>query len=147
MPWFSDGQFWVGKHDSQGLVVVSKSGFTSEAFIDVFLVEQDRVARCNRVVMRERTKGVGVSDAEAEYAISRLLSLQERDLEAKNRVFLERRGKAFAGTRKRSDLQPPRSTHCWYCKQSLDSTIDLECIGCGWILCSCGACGCAREAP
>ena len=37
-----------------------------------------------------------------------------------------------------------RSANCWSCKKSVDNSVDLECSGCGWIICgSCGACGCA----
>ena len=34
--------------------------------------------------------------------------------------------------------------HCYICKKELDGTADLECAGCGWGICECGACGCAR---
>jgi len=35
-----------------------------------------------------------------------------------------------------------RAVHCYLCKKELDGTIGLECAGCGWGLCECGACGC-----
>ncbi len=35
-----------------------------------------------------------------------------------------------------------RITHCYKCKQDLDSVEFSLCNKCGWILCSCGACGC-----
>jgi hypothetical protein len=36
-----------------------------------------------------------------------------------------------------------RVDHCWSCKQDVDNAIDLECAGCGRIVCRrCGACGC-----
>lgn len=40
-----------------------------------------------------------------------------------------------------------RITHCWRCKDHLDSWVDLQCSRCTWILCSCGACGCAYNGP
>ena len=35
-----------------------------------------------------------------------------------------------------------RVTHCYACRQHLDNSVDVECVTCGWILCTCGACGC-----
>lgn len=39
----------------------------------------------------------------------------------------------------------PWSTHCYACKDELDSSIDLQCTACRWILCDCGACGCGYD--
>ena len=36
-----------------------------------------------------------------------------------------------------------RVTHCYSCKRSLDNRVFLECSACNWIICGCGACGCA----
>lgn len=36
-----------------------------------------------------------------------------------------------------------RVTHCYSCKSDLDSSVDVACASCNWILCRCGACGCA----
>jgi len=38
-----------------------------------------------------------------------------------------------------------RETHCYNCKENINS-IDFElCIECNWILCDCGSCGCAWQ--
>jgi hypothetical protein len=55
---------------------------------------------------------------------------------------LEKLGKEYLGVRKSNSSRPHRVTHCWACKQDLDNAVDIECIACNWILCSCGACGC-----
>lgn len=39
-----------------------------------------------------------------------------------------------------------RLTHCYNCKTTLDSSIDVECNECGWLVCDCGACGCGYSA-
>lgn len=44
-----------------------------------------------------------------------------------------------------SQRRHPRFAKCHYCKCELDSTLDLECVACGWILCDCGACGCGYD--
>ncbi|MFH1430635.1 MAG: hypothetical protein ABIG71_03895 [Candidatus Uhrbacteria bacterium] len=38
-----------------------------------------------------------------------------------------------------------RRTHCYSCKRALDSQRDARCIHCGWLVCSCGACGCQYQ--
>lgn len=35
-----------------------------------------------------------------------------------------------------------RVTHCYNCDRYLESGLFLECSICGWLVCSCGACGC-----
>lgn len=35
-----------------------------------------------------------------------------------------------------------RETHCYNCKGHLSSTSHLMCADCGWLVCTCGACGC-----
>ncbi len=70
---------------------------------------------------------------------------RKRETEEKHKTFLKLRAKPFLGTRDRSDHLPLRATHCWACKGSLDSTVNLECVACGWILCTCGACGCGHS--
>jgi len=58
-----------------------------------------------------------------------------------HRQKLEEMGVSYIGIRSNS-TKIHRVTHCYDCKQGLDSTINLECMSCGWILCKCGACGC-----
>lgn len=37
-----------------------------------------------------------------------------------------------------------RTPHCYECSSRLNNEKDLECSRCGWIVCSCGACGCGH---
>jgi hypothetical protein len=60
-----------------------------------------------------------------------------------HQTFLRQRGLANQGTR--LGLGRGRITHCYNCKRHLDNSIDVECAGCGWIICECGACGCGYE--
>jgi hypothetical protein len=44
---------------------------------------------------------------------------------------------------KTSKSRRRRVSHCWRCKQTVDNQFQYECVLCGgWIICSCGACGC-----
>ena len=62
-------------------------------------------------------------------------------LEEKHREMLKRLGLPYEGVRPATPRHR-RVTHCYSCKERLDNSVDVECIVCGWILCTCGACGC-----
>ena len=38
-----------------------------------------------------------------------------------------------------------RQSHCWACHHPVDNLHQLECSVCGWIICTCGACGCGYK--
>ncbi len=57
--------------------------------------------------------------------------------------FLKARGLANFGARSRIGSDH-RSANCWRCRSSVNNSINLECGGCGWIICQCGACGCGQ---
>lgn len=59
--------------------------------------------------------------------------------------FLLKRGLPYYGVRPREDVKVHRVTMCWNCKEELDNNVDIECNNCGWIICTCGACGCGRK--
>lgn len=68
-------------------------------------------------------------------------TLEERHRDHLAGLGIEYKGTRGADTRKRSH----RVTHCWSCHCNLDNAVDIECVTCNWILCSCGACGCGRS--
>lgn len=143
MPWVRGGRFWVGRHATKGIFVVARSSI-GQSRMDAYFVEQNRVVDCDPNIMRERARGGRVSETEAENAVAGYRSLRSRELEIAHMRFLRNNGQPFAGTRFRSDSLPQRQTHCWSCHCHLDSSAELECMACGWLLCECGACGCGR---
>jgi hypothetical protein len=66
---------------------------------------------------------------------------ERRSIVTAHEAFLRDRGLPNRGTR--LGLGHRRLTHCYRCKNHLDNAVDVECSGCGWIVCHCGACGCA----
>ncbi len=40
------------------------------------------------------------------------------------------------------EVNNQRATHCYLCKNNLDTNINIQCASCGWLICTCGACGC-----
>ncbi len=66
-------------------------------------------------------------------------------VQERHRQFLEKSGRIAPETVRAKKTN--RASYCWNCKQPVDNSIDLECSGCGWIICgSCGACGCTYGA-
>ncbi len=61
----------------------------------------------------------------------------------RHKYFLAKRKLPYKGIND-SISRKHRVTHCYVCKEHLDNLVDLECSACGWIICTCGACGCGR---
>lgn len=59
--------------------------------------------------------------------------------------FLSARGVMASRTAK-----PKKSTHrvttCVNCKRKFANVVELECAACHWLICKCGACGCAAKS-
>ncbi len=79
-----------------------------------------------------------VVDISALIKMSILQDLQ--NIEQLHEDFLSSKGLKSAGL-KRTNRQH-RVTQCYHCQEGLDNSIQAECGNCGWIVCSCGACGC-----
>ncbi len=62
---------------------------------------------------------------------ARLRGRADRD----RRLRFEKAVRHYLGLRR-------RTTHCFRCKQDLNSVDFDTCDNCGWIRCACGACGC-----
>ena len=72
--------------------------------------------------------------------------LEERVFQAARITFFEKLGRDNPGIRPAKN-RVRRFTHCYNCTKPLDSSIDVECNECGWLVCACGACGCGYSAP
>jgi hypothetical protein len=86
---------------------------------------------------------------ESSYVRDRLVreTAKERErleLLERHTQYLASRGLTGDGTRVASTGRSHRTPPCWRCQKHLDNSIDVECVACGWIICSCGACGCGR---
>ena len=70
---------------------------------------------------------------------------RRQEVIARHNAYIEEHGKRYMGvseTSKRSH----RVTHCYACKNHLDSELNIECQSCNWLICYCGACGCGYQA-
>lgn len=60
-----------------------------------------------------------------------------------HKAFLKKHHIGHKGTR--IGFTQRAEPECYHCKRANDGSIDLECVICGWVICSCGACGCGVE--
>jgi Flp pilus assembly protein TadD len=88
---------------------------------------------CDAVTLQSRSRGaLSVGHASS--------SDSESSIQHRHQDFLRSRGQSYQGSR--AATRRPRVTHCWRCKQHLDSRTFTECLGCSGIICECGACFC-----
>jgi len=158
-------QVWVGQFQSTGTIVVFDPSLAFEGVEDTygFVVEKNLMRRFTLTdevhwFTQERDpqplRGRDANDAIQKYTEWKEHNLQsfldsetDRIETKKNRQIsrhkdhLAKLGKPYSGVRLNSPTEK-RVTHCYSCQKGLDSDIHLECNGCGWLICQCGACGC-----
>lgn len=107
----------------------------------------ERVERV-REAQEAAVRAVGIEQArlESEAWFAAEPKRRRERTKALNRIHLSKLGVVAPTYRERADYLPERAPHCWACKQQLGSRQDLEHVQCGWLVCSCGACGCGRNA-
>jgi hypothetical protein len=67
----------------------------------------------------------------------------EDELRERHKAFLKKKGLRFSEVKFVEQQKSPRITNCYNCSnKNLRSDVNLICISCGWLICSCGACGC-----
>jgi hypothetical protein len=120
-----------------------------DAHINSWLIEAKQYYEDRR--LREEAQEAERQAREAMLKARELAQEQARALASvraaeRHKLHLERLGKPYLGTRAAMCAPLHRVTHCYACKGKLDNAIDVECVACGWILCSCGACGCGYSA-
>lgn len=140
MPWILERRYWLGRHATKGPILVSGPIQAGDRIM-VFFVDEDRWVDCDRAIMKEKLMD-DLPDDLVRRVTQDLLAKLEEEVKSKHLTYLKNRNLSAAGTEKRSDASPQRFTHCWRCKSNINSVTLLECCGCGWILCNCGACGC-----
>ena len=103
--------------------------------------EAERLATERKDAEREEAERLAAEREEvARKEMERLLN---RSPEERHKERIENLGLEYLGVRPATHSPSRRRiTHCYSCNVHLDNSVDSECISCGWILCSCGACGC-----
>lgn len=109
-----------------------------DAYGATWLQEEKRyydAPRAREVAQEAERRAKDLAQEEARRQAS--LTLEER-----HRSRLEKLGKTYLGVQPATRIYLRRITHCYACKRGLDNSVDIECVACRWILCTCGACGC-----
>lgn len=167
----SGERLWVGRETNHHLVVHSPANHTVDfGMIRIFSVAQD----AERLVDSAWLKGASTDDLTENEALAAIVlykqfslrqlelartksdRLQEEDrqreavLEEKRKQTIDRHraritdmGREYRGAIIEKG-KVIRNAHCWSCKSQLSNASDVECASCGWIVCSCGACGCGK---
>jgi hypothetical protein len=137
-------KIWVGEFSDTGIVVFDtrcQSEYFPQQVVlwgvlaGKFDIRERKAARAELLPVRD---AVTKNDALGRYA-----AFIRELLEANHRVWIEELKAKYVGVRA-SRRSRAAGVHCYVCKKELDGTIGLECVGCGWGLCECGACGCGR---
>lgn len=130
-----DAQLWVGAIRGEIVVFDQRIGPSG---VDVVFWDfaKDRFITIDRAQARQLAKTIK-SDVDRAPVILRF----RYSAVVRHRLKVESSGRVYTGVRQ-SATNRQRVTHCYSCKSTIDNAIDVECNSCGWILCSCGACGC-----
>ena len=151
--------YWLAKHPIHGLLLFDRAdqdGATVDNLRVFELTNKNRIELTQEALRLQTTADVSDSEfvklvnAYNEFKTSNGKPLKAPGydplgtLEDRHKRFLRERGLSDSGIRPATTHERHRVTHCWSCAGRLDSTIDVECAACGWIICQCGACGCGR---
>lgn len=143
MPYFGDKKYWVGHHQTRGVIVVDCSTIGESDSFPVYFYEHKRIATCKRSIMRKFCNSTAITMAVAEDAYRAYIALVSfKEIREKNRSFLAGRGIGFSGIREAKES--PRGANCWNCSKVVVNDRNFECVRCGWLICGCGACGCPK---
>lgn len=114
-------------------------------YVALFEIGECRVVRFDKDLARKNIRSSGpLSEEQIAGAMARYINRDHIQLEQRHQEFLRQHRKSGTMVRAQPTDDPGRRriTHCYSCQRHLDSNADWECSACGWMLCSCGACGC-----
>ena len=144
--------YWLARHPKYGVILYDRENQAdvTEGCLRVFELRGKSTVELPQNALKIETTA-DVSDPELvqllnsynTFKISRGASVRAPVEEMHSR-FLRERGLENKGVRQAAAQKHHRVTVCWSCHRSLDNTINVECVTCGWIICQCGACGCGK---
>lgn len=157
-PGNESNSIWVGKFEETGATVVFDTAVKFDGVDDVFGYVPARDVM--RQFKSEFAKSARmVSGGEKDMALSKYLDWKQKhgttfaegfvtrkerainNAIKKHKKYLKKIGKEYSGVNPNTSKRH-RVTHCYACKEPLDSSFHIECNQCEWLVCECGACGC-----
>ena len=131
-------QFIVGRHISLGLFVIPEAEVTESrqhnGFLSAFMMLKDQLVTFKYEGLLKVIDKEVVPESEAVSALEAYVAFKHKDYLLRNRLP--------QAVLRHSVQCRDESTHCYACKQTLDSSSSLQCSTCKWLVCTCGACGC-----
>lgn len=143
-------KYWVGMHTKLDVPVVISSGELHQSTnkIRAFYPLTDELVYAEKNFLRSRLAPASKAQI-SDQIMNKIRALDAQlssDLTELHRKHVENHGLRYQGTKRASNRKLNRATHCWNCRAGLDSSVDKQCVACGWILCRCGACGCGYSS-
>ena len=126
----------MGRHVTLGPIVVSERDISSsdDGLFDAFVVHDRVTKRFNANGLRKLIQPKGMTQEQAVEVLDAYVTINHQN-------YLRKVGKPSASLRP-AERSSGRNTHCFRCKTHLESGSHFECSACGWLVCTCGACGC-----
>lgn len=131
-------KLWVARLNDQTLVFDKRIPPSGE-IVTFWYLEKDQFINLERD--HARSNSISIQDQAQK---TKILEKYRGSSVVRHRLKLQAMGKEYSGVRY-SAKKVRRETNCWSCKSPITSENLPECVTCGWILCSCGACGCGRS--
>lgn len=111
---------------------------TSKDYVRLFDVGANSVDEYRKSKIRLQWEKATASDKRR--AIDAYNEFLGKNVTTRHKQFLKGKGVAsYPGTR---NSQRKRAAQCYSCTSGVSTMSNLECVSCGWLICSCGACGC-----
>ena len=124
------------------IVVKYDSGSESEYGEDIFAGWGDYFTHSSSAALKATRAYFSKSPSTIQSHQHATLAGRDELIQERHRLKVVESGKQYLGVRPARKVKFNRVARCYSCKSTLDNSINMECSSCGWILCSCGACGC-----
>lgn len=160
----TQSRYWVGKYEKEILVYdaeiqidkcphvflwekqLGMRKFVRETFRPHISPSKNETANANSIKAYEawyQEQGTNWKDRELSYYEGQNGLVDEQTLALRHQKYIADLGLEYAGMAQDKQTYHRLAT-CWSCHSTLDNAINYECVNCHWIICNCGACGCAR---
>ena len=139
-------EYWVGSHSRLGIMLHAKhwQDALPPDHVRLFVLSEARMGTFAKGATREL-----VSESPLLEVSSNVQARIEDTVRRIERVAVDLTRDLSLRLTEAEDVAEhatKRVTNCYFCKSDLNSWDFSLCQDCGWILCSCAACGCGWES-
>ena len=111
---------WIGNHSHHGFILFDENNQigVNSGKVRLYRLKEQKSQIFVKKVLRQNLLNITKTQ----------IRLVEKEIDTYGKKFVKK-----------------RVTHCFECKQDLNSVDFSICFSCGWIECDCGACGCEYQ--